>query len=127
MNRVILFTLLLTFTVIAKAEQVVAVSCPGQAKSWLPKAKIDRVGALAGTGDFLPIIEHSEKINARSLYKINGTVRGADYLAAVIWSASLNKLGVNCYPEIQNIYKTYTGKELTGYYVEAVKAGLKRD
>jgi len=126
MKRIVLTTLMLFFSLLAEAEPVVRVSCPGQGDIWLPKAKIDRVGALAGKGDFLPIIEHSDKIHAKQLYMINGKPHGADYLAAVIWSASLSRLGVNCYTEVQIIYESYTGRKLVGYYVDAIKDGLNR-
>ena len=127
MNRVVLATLLfLLFSTSSAAEQVVPVSCPGKEQLWLPERQMDNIGALAGKGDFLPIINNSDKLHPKRLYLISGTAHRADYLAAMIWSSSLNRLGVSCLSAIRAIYKKYTGKELEGYYQKAVVKGLKQ-
>ena len=125
MNRIVLGTLLAFFCAVSSAaEQALPITCPGQKQIWLPEKDINNVAALAGKGDFLPIINNSDKLHPKQLYLIDGRAHRADYLAAVIWSASLNKLGVRCLSEVSAIYKKYTGRELEGYYQKAVIKGL---
>ena len=123
-----IFTLLCILTTSSYAELVqeyIPISCPGKVDVKVQRSTLFKFSAMVGNGDFMPIISSNSNVQVNNLYVIDGVAQKADYIAAIIWSSGLNKLGISCYFEVSKIYTLQTGKELSEYYKKAVIKGLE--
>lgn len=123
----VFFILLLLAPLSVSAELItskVTIRCPGKQSIEVDRAVLDKVGVMAGKGDFLPVINSIPDLIESNLYVVDGVAQRANYIAAIIWSSSLNKIGVACISEVNKIYAMYASKEPPAYYIEAMKKGL---